>query len=96
MLNPFRANHGTPENRALHVLRRDTLYERLLVAAQPLQQKPSESLETAQINRAPRTALEQTQNAASTKRPTFNPHLFPRSGIDFETWNFLMASKPDK
>jgi hypothetical protein len=37
MLKPFRANDGLPENRALHVLRRYTLNERLLVTAQPLQ-----------------------------------------------------------
>jgi hypothetical protein len=85
MLKPFRANHGTPENRALHVLRRDTLYERLLVAAQPLQQKSSESLEAEQINLAPRAALALNKGAANTKRPTVNSHLFPSFGIAIKT-----------
>jgi hypothetical protein len=91
MLKPFRASHGKPENRALYVLRRDTLNERILVAAQQLQQKPSESLESAQINRAPRSALALTQSAANTKRSTFKRHLFPKSVIAFKTWNFLMT-----
>jgi hypothetical protein len=85
MLKLFRANNEAKENRALHVLRRDTLNERLLVAAQPLQQKPSESLEATQINRAPRAALGPTKSATNTKRPTFNPHLFPKSGSAFKT-----------
>jgi hypothetical protein len=93
MLKPFRANHGTPENRALHVLRRDILNERLLVAAQPLQQKPYESLEAAQINRAPRAALAPINSAANTKRPAFNSHLFRKSGITFKTRNFLTARR---
>jgi hypothetical protein len=89
MLKLFRANDETKENRALHVLRRHTLNERLLVAAQLLQQKPSESLEAEQINRVPRAALALTKSAANTKRPTFNPHLFPKSRSAFKTWNFF-------
>jgi hypothetical protein len=85
MVKLFRANHGTTESRALQVLRRDTLNERLLVTAQPLQQKPSESLEATQISRAPRNALAPTKTAANTERPTFNPHLFPNFGIAIKT-----------
>jgi hypothetical protein len=96
MLKPFRANHGLPENRALHVLRRYTLNERLLVAAQPLQQKSSESLKATQINSAPGAALVLTQSAANTKCPAFNPHLFLESESDFKTRSFLIASKHDK
>jgi hypothetical protein len=49
--------------------------------AQPLQQKPSESLEAAQINRAPRAALALTKNATNRKRPTINSRLFQNFGI---------------
>jgi hypothetical protein len=87
----FRANDKIKENRALHALRRCTLNERLRVIAQPLQQNPSEGLEAAQINRAPRAALALTKSATNTKRLTFNHHLFPKSGTAFKTWIFLIA-----